>query len=82
MAENPEHTNLTQQSSHGIRLDHILQHLVEILWLAGTWRANTIKCFTHNPSINSSLKFLRQDPWARERVEGLYLKSLRDAKKQ
>lgn len=41
----------------------------------------TIRCFTHDPSIQSSLKFLRKTPWARERVEGLYLKMLRDTKK-
>ena len=34
-----------------------------------------IKCFTHDPSINSSLKFLRKTPWAREKAEALYLKS-------
>ena len=32
-----------------------------------------IRCFTHEPSVNSSLKFLRKTPWAREKVEGLYL---------
>jgi len=35
-----------------------------------------IKCFTHEPSIKSSLKFLRKTPWAREKVEALYLRSL------
>jgi uncharacterized protein (DUF2132 family) len=32
-----------------------------------------VRCFTHDPSVNSSLKFLRKTPWAREKVEGLYL---------
>lgn len=67
---------------HGIRLDHIIQHLVEVYGWQELGERITIKCFTHNPSINSSLKFLRQTPWARERVEGLYLKSLRDANKK
>lgn len=40
-----------------------------------------IRCFTHDPSINSSLKFLRKTPWAREKVEGLYLFMLRDARR-
>ena len=35
-----------------------------------------IKCFTENPSINSTLKFLRKTPWAREKVEALYIKNL------
>lgn len=66
---------------HGIRLDDILQHLVEVYGWKELGERITIRCFTHDPSIGSSLKFLRKTPWARERVEGLYLKSLRDAKK-
>ena len=41
-----------------------------------------IRCFTHDPSVGSSLKFLRKTPWAREKVEGLYLFMLRDQKRQ
>ena len=41
-----------------------------------------IRCFTHDPSVNSSLKFLRKTPWARDKVEGLYLYMLRDQKRQ
>ena len=37
-----------------------------------------VRCFTHDPSIASSLKFLRRTPWARDKVEGLYLFMLRD----
>ena len=37
-----------------------------------------VRCFTHEPSIASSLKFLRKTPWARDKVEGLYLFMLRD----
>lgn len=66
---------------HGLRLDDILQHLVEFYGWKELGDRITIRCFTHDPSIGSSLKFLRKTPWARERVEGLYLKSLRDAKK-
>jgi uncharacterized protein (DUF2132 family) len=40
-----------------------------------------VRCFTHDPSIASSLKFLRRTPWAREKVEGLYLFMLRDARR-
>jgi uncharacterized protein (DUF2132 family) len=40
-----------------------------------------VRCFTHDPSVNSSLKFLRKTPWAREKVEGLYLFMLREKKR-
>jgi len=67
---------------HGIKLADIVAHLVEVYGWAELGERITIRCFTHDPSVNSSLKFLRKTPWARERVEGLYLKSLRDAKKK
>ena len=41
-----------------------------------------VRCFTHEPSVASSLKFLRKTPWAREKVEGLYLFMLREARRQ
>ncbi|AMQ55782.1 VF530 family DNA-binding protein [Algoriphagus sanaruensis] len=65
---------------HGIRLDTILEHLVSHYGWKELGERITIRCFTHNPSIKSSLTFLRKTPWARERVEGLYLKMLRDTK--
>ncbi|PHM20325.1 MAG: hypothetical protein CK604_09345 [Curvibacter sp. PD_MW3] len=37
-----------------------------------------VRCFSHDPSITSSLRFLRKTPWARDKVEGLYLFMLRD----
>ena len=40
-----------------------------------------VRCFTHEPSVASSLKFLRKTPWAREKVEGLYLFMLRDLRR-
>ena len=40
-----------------------------------------VRCFTHDPSIASSLKFLRKTPWAREKVEGLYLFMLREQRR-
>ena len=67
---------------HGVRLDDMLQHLVEFYGWQELGERITIRCFTHDPSIGSSLKFLRKTPWARLRVEGLYLKSLREAKKK
>ena len=41
-----------------------------------------VRCFTHDPSVGSSLKFLRKTPWAREKVEGLYLFMLREQRRQ
>ena len=59
---------------HGVKLADILESLVESLgWEDLSMRVN-INCFKSNPSIKSSLKFLRRTPWAREKVERLYLK--------
>ena len=61
---------------HGVTLEMILNHLVDRYGWEEMGRAIRIKCFTHDPSIKSSLKFLRKTPWAREKVEALYLQSL------
>ncbi|RIW18748.1 DUF2132 domain-containing protein [Algoriphagus lacus] len=67
---------------HGLRLDTILEQLVAHYGWKELGERITIRCFTHDPSIKSSLTFLRKTPWARERVEGLYLKMLRDLNKE
>ena len=61
---------------HGITLEMILAHLVERYGWEELGQCITIKCFTVDPSIKSSLKFLRRTPWARKKVEELYLRSL------
>jgi len=61
---------------HGITLEMILSHLVDMYGWNELGQRITIKCFTNDPSIKSSLKFLRRTPWARKKVEELYLKSL------
>ena len=62
---------------HGVTLQVIVSTLVERYgWDELGWRIN-INCFTTDPSINSSLKFLRNTTWALEKVEGLYLHTLR-----
>jgi uncharacterized protein (DUF2132 family) len=61
---------------HGVTLEKILTHLVEKYGWEELGNRITIKCFTIDPSIKSSLKFLRRTPWARKKVEDLYLKSL------
>ncbi|QSX31281.1 DUF2132 domain-containing protein [Shewanella cyperi] len=58
---------------HGLTLKHILEYLVaELGWPALAQRI-AIRCFSQDPSIKSSLTFLRRTPWAREKVEHLYL---------
>ena len=61
---------------HGMTLEMILVRLVDRYGWEELGRIINIKCFTHEPSIKSSLKFLRKTPWAREKVEGLYVRSL------
>jgi uncharacterized protein (DUF2132 family) len=61
---------------HGITLESMLTRLVKQYGWAELGERIPIKCFTENPSIKSSLKFLRQTPWARKKVEDLYLRSL------
>jgi uncharacterized protein (DUF2132 family) len=60
-------------SLHGITLEMILTGLVERYGWDELGKRIPIKCFTDNPSIKSSLKFLRRTPWARKKVENLYL---------
>lgn len=68
---------------HGKRLDSILEELVEYYGgFEDLGKQINIKCFTDNPSIISSLKFLRKTDWARSKVESLYLYVLRQKKKQ
>jgi len=62
---------------HGITLKALLTELVEIYGWEELARRIRIKCFAKNPSINSSLKLLRKTPWARNKVEMLYLKGKR-----
>ena len=60
---------------HGITLETIVKTLVEQYGWAELGDRIPIKCFTNNPSLKSSLAFLRKTPWARKKVEDLYLKS-------
>ncbi|HNP18017.1 MAG TPA: VF530 family protein [Fulvivirga sp.] len=61
---------------HGIRLEDIVVYLVEKYGWEDLGEMVNIRSFNNNPSIKSSLKFLRKTPWAREKVERLYLNSL------
>lgn len=61
---------------HGITLETIVTKLMEQYGWVELGRRIPIKCFNENPSIKSSLKFLRQTPWARKKVEELFLRSV------
>ncbi len=68
---NSQHNN----PLHGKKLVDILEFLLAKYGWEGLAQKINIRCFTLEPSINSSLKFLRKTPWAREKVEQLYLDS-------
>ena len=59
----------------GITLQMMIEHLVERYGWPGLGERIAIRCFMHDPSVTSSLKFLRKTPWARAKVESLYLHS-------
>jgi len=63
---------------HGITLEQIVTELVSHFGYEELGQQVAIRCFRENPSIPSSLKFLRRTPWAREKVESLYLFMLRE----
>lgn len=72
MTETEKQTN---NPLHGITLETILNRLVEKYGWKELGKRIPIQCFINEPSIKSSLKFLRKTPWARKKVEELYLKS-------
>ena len=73
MTETPQPKN----PLHGITLEMIVTQLVSQYGWVELGRRIPIKCFNENPSIKSSLKFLRQTAWARKKVEELYLQSIK-----
>ena len=66
---------------HGLTLEAIVRELEAYYGWVELGERIPVRCFTHDPSVNSSLKFLRKTPWAREKVEGLYLFMLREKKR-
>jgi uncharacterized protein (DUF2132 family) len=66
---------------HGITLEKMVTDLADYFGWAELGERINIRCFTHDPSVGSSLKFLRKTPWAREKVESLYLFMLRDQRR-
>ncbi len=65
---------------HGIKLEQIINDLVAHYGWEYMGYTIKIKCFTDNPSVKSSLTFLRKTPWARAKVETMYLKLLKTKK--
>lgn len=58
---------------HGKTLEALVTELADCYGWDGLGERINIRCFTHDPSVGSSLKFLRKTPWARDKVESLYL---------
>mgnify|MGYP000873763585 FL=1 len=67
---------------HGMTLEAIVVALQQHYGWGGLAREVPIRCFESDPSVSSSLKFLRKTPWAREKVESLYLFMLREQKRR
>ena len=66
---------------HGKTLESIVTELADHYGWEDLGQRIPVRCFTFEPSVNSSLKFLRKTPWAREKVEGLYLFMLREIRR-
>lgn len=71
----------SQDPLHGLTLEAILNELVAGYGWPELGRLINIRCFQADPSVSSSLRFLRKTPWAREKVEGLYLFMLRERRR-
>jgi len=76
--ENNKDNSQVNNPLHGIRLIDMLQFLVEKYGWEELGYEIKINCFISNPSIKSSLKFLRKTQWARDKVENLYLKTIKE----
>lgn len=66
---------------HGVTLEAMVQALEAAYGWDGLAQRIPVRCFTSEPSVSSSLKFLRRTPWARDKVEGLYLFMLREQRR-
>ena len=73
MKATPASVDHPRDPLHGVTLEKIVTELVAHFGWEDLGQRVRIKCFTTDPSVASSLKFLRKTPWAREKVEGLYL---------
>lgn len=80
-SEPPHPVPQARNPLHGLTLEAIVTELAEFYGWAELGRRIPIRCFISEPSVGSSLKFLRRTPWARDKVEGLYLFMLRDRRR-
>lgn len=71
----------TRNPLHGITLEMMVTQLAEFYGWDGLAQRIPVRCFALDPSVSSSLKFLRKTPWARDKVEGLYLFMLREQRR-
>jgi uncharacterized protein (DUF2132 family) len=71
----------TNNPLHGLKLETIITDLVEYVGWEKMGEKISIKCFTTNPTVKSSLVFLRKTPWARKKVEVMYLYNLKRIEK-
>jgi uncharacterized protein (DUF2132 family) len=78
MQHEPSHPEQPHNLLHGVTLEAMVLALQAHYGWTDLGQRIAIRCFMHDPSVNSSLKFLRKTPWAREKVEGLYLFMLRE----
>jgi uncharacterized protein (DUF2132 family) len=68
--------NTSKDPLHGVTLQKIVEQLVDYYGFDTLSELIKIKCFTDNPSVKSSVTFLRKTPWARKKVEDLYIRTL------
>lgn len=80
-SEPPEPRTQPRNPLHGVTLEAIVTALADKYGWPGLAERIPLRCFSHEPSVASSLKFLRKTHWAREKVEGLYLFMLRDIRR-
>ena len=81
MTDAPSRSEQPRNPLHGLTLEAIVRALEAHYGWAELAQRIPIRCFTHDPNVNSSLKFLRKTPWAREKVEGLYLFMQRESRR-
>lgn len=81
MPGSPSRSVQPRNPLHGMTLEAVVRALEAHYGWSELGVRIPVRCFTHEPSIPSSLRFLRKTPWAREKVEGLYLFMLRDARR-
>ena len=81
MTDQPPRPEQPRNPLHGITLEAMVRELEAHYGWAELAQRIPIRCFALDPSVSSSLKFLRKTPWAREKVEGLYLYMLREKRR-